>query len=232
MKKVLIILGSVLVLLIIFGAGYFIMMKTVISKMAPAETGKITGNVYAIRDSFVNVYVIGSDSGYIMIDAGNDSETIKAGLAALNIDPSRVRAIFLTHSDGVYLSRQEEQMINGETGRFLIFGTYIKTDKYNLVDEGQVLQFPGISIMGIQSPGHTPGSMCYLVNDKYLFTGDVLSLKDGKVAEFSKFINMDTKTDRKSIDKLIHLQVVEYIFTSHYGVSENFGAAFKDWKEK
>jgi hydroxyacylglutathione hydrolase len=245
MKKVLIILGSVLVLLIIFGAGYFIMMKTVISKMAPAETGKITGNVYAIKDSFVNVYVIGSDSGYIMIDAGNDSETIKAGLAALNIDPSRFRAIFLTHSDGdhvssiplfpdaqVYLSRQEEQMINGETGRFLIFGTYIKTDKYNLVDEGQVLQFPGISIMGIQSPGHTPGSMCYLVNDKYLFTGDVLSLKDGKVAEFSKFINMDTKTDRKSIDKLSHLQGVEYIFTSHYGVSENFGAAFKDWKEK
>jgi hydroxyacylglutathione hydrolase len=242
MKRILITIGIIMTALIIFAAGYFIMSKTVISKMTPLETGKITGNVYAIKDSFVNVYVIGSDSGYIMIDAGNDPETIKQGLAALNIEAPGIKAIFLTHSDGdhvaaiplfpdaeVYLSRLEEQLINGETGRFLIFGNNIKTDKYNLVDEGQVLQFPGISIKGIQSPGHTPGSMCYLVNDKYLFTGDVLSLKDGKVAEFSKFINMDTKTDRKSIDKLSRLGGVEYIFTSHYGVSNDFGAAFKDW---
>ena len=72
--------------------------------------------------------------------------------------------------------------------------------------------------------------MCYLVDGKYLFTGDVLSLKNGKVDEFSKYISMDTKADRKSIDRLSHLQGVEYIFTAHHGFTENFEEAFKEWK--
>jgi glyoxylase-like metal-dependent hydrolase (beta-lactamase superfamily II) len=218
-------------------------MKHEMKKMHTVETGQVTDHIYAIKDSFVDAYLIGSPDGdYIMIDAGNDTETIKAALSGLNIDPAKVRAIFLTHTDRdhvaaiplftnaeVFLSRQEEQMINGETSRFFVFGNKISRKDYQLLDDGQVIDLPGITIKGILSPGHTPGAMCYLVNQKYLFTGDVLSLKNGKVDEFSKFINMDTKTDRKSIDRLSHLEGVEYIFTAHHGVSNDFEAAFKDW---
>jgi len=246
MKKALIIFGSVIAVLILFAAGYFLVMKHEMKKMHTVETGQVTDHIYALKDSFVNAYIIGSgDSGYVMIDAGNKIETIKAALSMLNIDPAKVKAVFLTHSDGdhvkalplfphaeVYLSRQEEQMINGETSRFFVFGNKISRKDYQLLDDGRVIDFPGITIKGILSPGHTPGAMCYLVNQKYLFTGDVLSLKNGKVDEFSKFINMDTKTDRKSIDRLSHLQGAEYIFTGHHGYSNDFEAAFKDWKEK
>jgi glyoxylase-like metal-dependent hydrolase (beta-lactamase superfamily II) len=243
MKKALIIFGSVIAVLILFAAGYFVVMKHEMKKMHAVETGQVTDHIYAIKDSFVDAYLIGSPDGdYIMIDAGNDTETIKAALSGLNIDPAKVRAIFLTHTDRdhvaaiplftnaeVFLSRQEEQMINGETSRFFVFGNKISRKDYQLLDDGQVIDLPGITIKGILSPGHTPGAMCYLVNQKYLFTGDVLSLKNGKVDEFSKFINMDTKTDRKSIDRLSHLEGVEYIFTAHHGVSNDFEAAFKDW---
>jgi glyoxylase-like metal-dependent hydrolase (beta-lactamase superfamily II) len=243
MKKALIIFGSVIAVLILFAAGYFVVMKHEMKKMHTVETGQVTDHIYAIKDSFVDAYLIGSPDGdYIMIDAGNDTETIKAALSGLNIDPAKVRAIFLTHTDRdhvaaiplftnaeVFLSRQEEQMINGETSRFFVFGNKISRKDYQLLDDGQVIDLPGITIKGILSPGHTPGAMCYLVNQKYLFTGDVLSLKNGKVDEFSKFINMDTKTDRKSIDRLSHLKGVEYIFTAHHGVSNDFEAAFKDW---
>jgi glyoxylase-like metal-dependent hydrolase (beta-lactamase superfamily II) len=243
MKKALIIFGSVIAVLILFAAGYFVVMKHEMKKMHTVETGQVTDHIYAIKDSFVDAYLIGSPDGdYIMIDAGNDTETIKAALSGLNIDPAKVRAIFLTHTDRdhvaaiplftnaeVFLSRQEEQMINGETSRFFVFGNKISRKDYQLLDDGQVIDLPGITIKGILSPGHTPGAMCYLVNQKYLFTGDVLSLKNGKVDEFSKFINMDTKTDRKSIDRLSHLEGVEYIFTAHHGVSNDFEAAFKDW---
>jgi hydroxyacylglutathione hydrolase len=243
MKKVLVILGAVVAILIIFAAGYFMVMKSVLNKMTPMETGRITDNIFAIKNSYVNAFVIGSDSGYVMIDAGNDPKTIQSALSKLNIDPDKVKAIFLTHSDAdhvgaitlfpgadVYLSRQEEQLINGKTGRFFVFGNNIKTDKYILMNDEQLVHYPGIDVEGILSPGHTPGSMSYLVNGKYLFTGDVLKLVKGKVEEFHHFINMDTESDRKSIDRLSHLQGVEYIFTAHYGFTSDFSAAFKDWR--
>jgi len=241
-KKVFITLGIVIAVLVVLASAYFLMMKSVLNKMTPVETGIITDNIYAIKDSYVNIYFVRSDSGFVMIDAGNNIETIKAGLLNLNIDVEAVRAIFLTHSDGdhvasiplfpnakVFLSRQEEQLLTGETSRFFVFGNKIKCDQYNLIDDDQVIHLPGLTIRGILSPGHTPGSMCYLVNDRYLFTGDVLKLIDGKVEEFHHFINMDTDADKKSIDRLSGLEGVEYIFTAHYGVAKDFEVAFKDW---
>jgi hydroxyacylglutathione hydrolase len=244
MKKALIIFSSLIAVMIIFAAGYFLVIRHEMKKMHTVETGQVTDHIYALKDSFVNAYLIGSpDSGYIMVDAGKKIETIKAALSSLNIDPANVKALFLTHTDGdhvgamplfpnavIFLSRQEEQLINGETGRFFVFGNKISRKDYKLLDDGQVINLPGISIKGILSPGHTPGAMCYLVNEKYLFTGDVLSLKNGKVNEFNKYINMDQKADLKSIDRLSHLAGVEYILTAHYGFSNDFGIAFKDWK--
>lgn len=241
-KKALISLAVTLGVLVILASAYFVMMKSVLNKMTPAETGLITDNIYAIKDSYVNVFLVRSDSGFIMIDAGNDIETIKEGLATLNIAVEDISAIFLTHSDGdhvasilvfpnakVFLSRQEEQLLTGETSRFFVFGNKIKTDTYSLIDDGQSIQFPGLTIKGILSPGHTPGSMCYLVNDRYLFTGDVLKLINGKVEEFHHFINMDTETDIKSIKKLSQLENIDYIFTAHYGVNDDFDGAFTNW---
>ncbi len=71
----------------------------------------------------------------------------------------------------------------------------------------------------IITPGHTPGSMCYLINNKYLFTGDALSIKAGKIDKFNEFFNMDTET------------ATEYIFSAHYGYSDDYKNAVKDWKK-
>lgn len=241
-KKVLITLGSILVILILSAGVYFMMMKSVINKMTPLNTGMVTANIYAIQDDYVNVYLIRSDSGYILIDAGKDQDAIKAGLDELMIDASEIIAIFLTHSDAdhvaaipispgarLYLSKHEEQMINGETSRFFIFGNNLNSKNYNLLEDSQVIQFPGLTIKAIHTPGHTPGAMCYLANEKYLFTGDILKLENGKVEEFHHFINMDTETDILSINKISQLKEVEYIFTAHYGFSEDVTNAFADW---
>jgi glyoxylase-like metal-dependent hydrolase (beta-lactamase superfamily II) len=130
----------------------------------------------------------------------------------------------------VYLSRQEEQMINGKTSRFLIFGNHISRDDYQLIYDGQILNFAGATIKGILTPGHTPGTMCYLVDGKYLFTGDVVRLIDGKAVEFHQFINMDTPTGIKSIEKLSLLEGIEYVFTAHHGVSDDFEKAFESFR--
>ena len=79
------------------------------------------------------------------------------------------------------------------------------------------------------TPGHTTGSMSYLVNGKYLFTGDCLSLISGKADKFASFINMDNKILETSLHKLKTLSGVDYIFTAHYGYSRNFKEAFSNW---
>ena len=79
--------------------------------------------------------------------------------------------------------------------------------------------------------GHTSGSMCYQVNNKNLFTGDILSLHDGKLGHSVKFFDLDHDMTTKSISKISNIPNVEVILTSHWGISKDYKNAVKDWKE-
>jgi len=242
-NRMLITIGILAMVFISISLVIFLKLRTEISKMHPIETKKITDRIYTMRDSLVNVYIIRSDSGYIMIDAGNDIEVIKRELAKLEIDKSEVVAIFLTHTDNdhvasislfehadVYLSKEEEQMIDGSQNRLLFQYNKLHTKRYKTFDEGQVFNFPDITVQCIPAPGHTPGATCYLINNHYLFTGDALSLQEGKVHEFIKMANMDQDTHKKSINKISTLKNIKYIFTAHHGMTDDFFYTFSDWQ--
>jgi glyoxylase-like metal-dependent hydrolase (beta-lactamase superfamily II) len=192
----------------------------------------------------VNAYLIRYDEGFIMIDAGNDQEIVKQELEKLDIKEDEITVVFLTHSDNdhvasislfsnatIYLNKEELPMINGSKPRLLIQYNKIETDQYNLFVDGQSFKFQDITIRCIHTPGHTPGATCYSVNDQYLFTGDALSLHDGKVDEFIKLATMDLETHRNSIDKIGSIPNIKYIFTAHHGMTDDFDYAFSDWKE-
>jgi glyoxylase-like metal-dependent hydrolase (beta-lactamase superfamily II) len=241
-KKILIAIGILIFAVIILFAGVFLKLRSELNKMTPMETSRITDEIYVIRDSIVNAYLFRIDKGYIMIDAGTDKAVIKRELIALSIDSGDIKAVFLTHSDydhagslplfqhaEIYLSKQEEQMITGEHRRMLFQYNEIATEDYNLLEDNQEINFSEVSVRGISTPGHTPGAMCYLINDRFLFTGDALSLKDGRVDEFMKLATMDRETHRKSIGKLSRLENIDYIFTAHYGMSDDFEFAFSGW---
>jgi glyoxylase-like metal-dependent hydrolase (beta-lactamase superfamily II) len=129
-----------------------------------------------------------------------------------------------------YLPEDEEQLINGETGRFLFFGNKLDSKSYNLLDD-EVIWIGGIKILPIPVPGHTPGSTCYVVGDKYLFTGDALSLHASGIDLFPKFINKNTRRAKKSMSKITDLNDVQYIFTGHYGYTDDYRSAVSQWKE-
>ncbi|MCI0523367.1 MAG: hypothetical protein L0Y37_06915 [Bacteroidales bacterium] len=82
----------------------------------------------------------------------------------------------------------------------------------------------------VPTPGHTAGATCYLVNDKYLFTGDAMSLYNGYAEPFPRFINKSARKARKSIKNIMELEGVQYIFTGHHGYADDFSRAFS--KEK
>jgi len=236
-KKLLWILGTILLLIIVFMIVYLAVAKSNIKKMMPVETRQITGDVYAVRDKYVNMYLIKDGDNFIAIDAGIKRGSVKDELKKLEIDPDKVRAVLLTHSDAdhaggiglfdkavIYLPKDEEQLINGETGRFLWFGNHINTENYKLLTE-KSLKIGDINIRLVSTPGHTAGSTCYIVNDKYLFTGDAVSLHNGTIERFPRIINKSARKAARSMKNLIGLDGVQYIFTSHYGYSDNYKAA-------
>ncbi len=242
LKRILIGLGAVVGAFIIFIVVFLILLKNETSKMTTIETGKICENVYAIQDDYTNMFLIKSGKDYIAVDAANDVKHIEKEIKKMNIEPERIKAVFLTHSDEdhiasislfknakIYISEKEEQMINGETSRFFILKNSLNTD-YKTLKENQEINISGIKIKGVSAPGHTPGSICWIINDKFLFTGDAMSIKLGKIGLFNSFFNMDDEIQAKSLKKIANLSGIEYIFSAHYGFTNDFDGAFKEWK--
>jgi len=93
-----------------------------------------------------------------------------------------------------------------------------------------VIEIEDLVVKGVLTPGHTPGSMSYLIENRYLFTGDTLSLKEGKAELFNGIFNMDSELQGKSIRKLACIAGVEYLFTAHYGYTDDFNGAMGRWR--
>jgi glyoxylase-like metal-dependent hydrolase (beta-lactamase superfamily II) len=243
MKKVFIIIGVVVALVVLLLVAYVLKFQAETGKRTPVETQELIEDVFVIRDTFVNFFLVKSDEYYIAIDAGNDTEHIRQELDKLNIEKEKVLAVFLTHTDSdhtaalslfenatIYISEAEEQMIDGRTPRFWFINNPFDYEP-ELVEDGQVVTLSGLKVEGILTPGHTPGAMSYLINDKYLFTGDTMSLVEGRGDLFNEFFNMDSERQRTSLKRLANLSEVEYIFTAHYGVADDYGKVFASWED-
>ena len=243
MKNFLILLGAVLSILVVLSGGVLVKLYLETRQMNPLETGNLVASVYAVKDSYVNLFLVKTNDTYIAFDAGNHKSDVQQGLEKLHIDPKRIAAVFLTHSDVdhiaacrlfpnavIYLSKAEEQMVNGQTRRFLFMRNHL-APPYELLEDNQVITISGLKIKGILTPGHTPGSMCYLVDDTYLFAGDTMGIKNGEVTKFNDFFNMDSQRQAQSLAKLAGLSGVKYIFTAHYGFSDSPEIAFRSWKK-
>ena len=240
LKWILIGIAVIIGLLILTAVGFGLKFKSETKKMHVIETKEVVHNIFAIKNNFVNMFLVKDSDNYIAIDAGADEKVIKDELKKLSIDTSKVVAVFLTHGDGdhtaalksfsnakIYISRDEEQMINGKTAKMMFFHNSISRKDYTLVVDGQKLLIGKTLINCITTPGHTPGSMSYLVNDKYLFVGDAFGLKDGKVDKPNSFFSKDMPLAIKSFQKINNLSAAEYIFTAHAGFTSDYKNAVK-----
>lgn len=225
---------GILVILALF-LGFVIIMTIRYSyslkQMTPAETQAINDTVFCIRDKYVNAYLFKGYDGYMMIDAGMKEDRVRIELAKLDINPDDILAVVLTHADpdhsgglktfryaNVFMHEEEEQMVTGETARF-IFRTRWRNLSYGLFGSDELLNIDIFKVRVLHTPGHTPGSCCFVVNDDYLLTGDNLIIREGKYENFFDIINMDTETQLESIKKLPPPENFKYILTSHTGIT-------------
>jgi len=231
LKKILIglaiLIGVPLIIAVVFGLRFYNASKS----MTPAETAKVNDSVFALKDKFVDAYFFKTKTGYFMVDAGMDAKNVEAEMKKLNVDPEKVKAIFLTHTDGdhiggvglfknaaVYMHKDEEQMVNGQNGKFFFMRIKWAYQKYTLLNDNDTLSIDGIRIKIIHTPGHTPGSCCFLIGSQYLATGDNVAYKDKKFEHFIDFFNMDTKLQEESLKSLKELNTTKYILTGHHGI--------------
>ncbi|MCL2727607.1 MAG: MBL fold metallo-hydrolase [Bacteroidales bacterium] len=238
LKRVLITLGIIIGVLALAWGGLFLKLKSSMSGFATMETGWIVDNIFVVKDDFSNIFIIQDSTQYIVIDCANTPSIVAEQMKKLGISPNDVAAVFLTHTDGdhvgalslfdnakLYMSKEEEQMINGTKSKFLWFSNSIPRTDYTLLEDRETLQIGSVKIECILVPGHTSGTMAYLINDIYLFTGDILSLVDGKIAPIPAIFDMDNAQALDSVDIIRHISTARYIFTSHWGYTDDFQTA-------
>ena len=127
-----------------------------------------------------NTYIIHEENskGCCVIDPGYEADAILRKCEALGLN---VEAILLTHGHfdhvgavrdlaadtgcRVFACADDEQLPPMFTG-----GKLYVTDRY---EEGTILNIAGLYIRVLHTPGHTPGSVCLLVDD-VIFSGDTL----------------------------------------------------------
>ena len=232
-KRIMIVTSIIVGVLVLAFGGMYLKMKSEMSGFTPMETGKVVNNIFVVKDDYANMFIIQDGTQYIVIDCATDKNAVAEQMKKLDINPDDVTAVFLTHTDfdhvtalnlfgkaKLYMSKEEELMINGKKSKFMFFGNSISRNDYTLLEDRQILRIGNLKIEGILVPGHTSGMMAYLVNDKYLFTGDILSLKKGKIAPIPAFFDMDATQAAESMDIIRHIPSVEYIFTAHWGADD------------
>ncbi|MFN2298747.1 MAG: MBL fold metallo-hydrolase [Anaerolineales bacterium] len=210
----------------------------------PIPTGKLDENVYAARDGDVDMFLYTDGRNTIAVDCGYSAKRIARELTNLSIDPAAITHLFLTHTDmdhagglellphaEVHLSAAEEQMIDGRTARLLgIFRNQPISRPHTALADGDTVTAGEIRVRAVATPGHTPGSMSFLVNDKVLFTGDALILRNGRVEAFYPLLCMNTETVKTSIRRLTALEGIVRLCTAHTGCSGAFREAMKRWR--
>lgn len=226
--------GILVGLLVLAFGGFYISYKVATRHMTPAETGAVNDSVYSLKDNFVNTYLFKGKSSYLMVDAGFSKKTVQEELGKLGIAPEKVTTLLLTHTDSdhtgaiglfthpkIYFHKDEEQMINGKTAKVEPFKQHWQYGPYELLNSNDTLTIDGLKIKVIAVPGHTPGSVCFVIGSDYLVTGDNLIVKEGKAAPFLDKFNMNTAQQIESLKVLPDLKSFKYVLTAHYGVTRN-----------
>ena len=224
----------------------------------PLNTGWIDENVACVREWVANIFFYRKGDTTVMIDAGYNYDRLAEKMAWLGIDPKSIRHILITHQDTdhvgaveadspglfkkakLHIGEIENRYLTGEVRRKVIYRLYklqqvTINNKKQLLKDGETLRIGDIKIKCFLVPGHTWGHMVYLVDDKYLFTGDTLWFGADGGYSFISSLAENNKLAVMSLavleTKLKKIGVQPMFITGHTGWTDNFEFAFA-YKDK
>jgi hydroxyacylglutathione hydrolase len=124
-------------------------------------------------------YYIESNGEAAIIDPLRDYETY---LAMANERGATIKYIFETHFHADFVSGHID--LANKTGAKIVYGPTTQTTyPVHVATDGEVLKLGNINIKVLHTPGHTPESSCFLLQDENgkdhcVFTGDTLFVGD------------------------------------------------------
>lgn len=180
------------------------------------QVGMIATNCYLVFDEHKKG---------VVIDPGDQGQTI---LALAQKHGIQIQAILITHGHfdhigavkslkdalgvPVYVHTLDADRLTGENNANNRFGVHVQPVTPDvLFGDGDRLDFGGLSFVVVHTPGHTPGSCCFLISDT-MFSGDTLFYGDtGRTdlegGDFNQMV--------KSIAKLKNLQGDFAVYPGH-----------------
>lgn len=219
----------------------------------PLNTGWVDDSVACVREWVANVFFYRKGDTTVMIDAGYNYDRLEEKMGWLGIAPreypthsrytSGYHHVGAVEADSpglfrkatLYIDEIENKYLTGEMRHKVIYHLYslpqvtIQNEKV-LLKDGQIIHIDGIKIESFLVPGHTWGHLVYLINDRYLFTGDTLWFGTDGGYSFISSLAEDNKLAVQSLAglerKLRERNLRPLILTGHSGWTEDFAFAF------
>src|SRR5437870_6618357 len=117
-------------------------------------------------------YLIGSNGAAVVIDASLDPQIYRR---VADEHGWRIRTILETHVHADHLSRA--RALAADTGARLCLPTTARISfEYAPATAGDTVRVGSAGLRVFHTPGHTPESACFLLDEHALFTGDTLFL--------------------------------------------------------
>lgn len=194
-----------------------------IENLVTSGTFSLDGGTWDVDN---NVWIVGGDAEVIVIDPAHDAAAVAEAVGGRT-----VRAILLTHGhdDHIRAAREAAELLGAPVylnpaDRMLWDAVYDGFDAApdSAIADGDVFEVAGAELIARHTPGHSPGSTCFLAPAlNAVFTGDTL-FQGGPGATGRSFSDFDTIID--SIRSVLLTLPAETVVHTGHGATTTIGA--------
>jgi len=202
-------------------------------------------------------YVVETSDGLVLVDTGleSDCQSLMQQMKFLKLNPIRLKKILLTHAHGdhilgamylhrltgalVHAGRADSDILRAGGPPEALFSIYDMSDiqthptqvDVELVG-GETIDCGDVQFQVIGTPGHTPGSLCFLIErdgQRILFSGDTIQSIRGGLGTYGTYFSPRYRSNAAdylaTLKKLLKLPAPDILLPGHPQVGEGPASA-------
>ena len=182
-------------------------------------------------------YVVISDGEALIIDPPRYTatflDTIRGfGARAIGVADTHAHADYISGGPGLASELGVPYYLHPKDAVYPYDGTPGKVE-FEAAEEARIIRVGRAEVRIVHTPGHTEGSVCYLLGDQMVFTGDFMFVKSvgrpdlgGKTEEWTQVLWSSLERVRKQWPHRIRIYPAHYSSISERNTDHTVGLAF------